>query len=144
LIDGRASEVAALTDLSMTCPAWRIARAHAAAGAPTYRYYFSHAASYGTTVVLGAYHASELQYVFNSFTAMGYLPTPAEETLSQDMEDYWAAHARAGAPNAVGLPTWPQWTTTAEQWLAFDQDATPGPDDHTAQCAMWASLLGWP
>jgi len=143
VLDGRAAEVAALTDLAMTCPARRIARASAAAGAPTFRYYFDHAATYGPTVLLGAYHAAELPYVFDSFAAEGYIPTKPEEQLSEAIRDHWGRHAATGSPNGVGLEIWPAHNAADERWLELDLSIDAKADAKGAECDLWAQIMGW-
>jgi len=142
-LDGRAAEVAALTDLAMTCPARRIARAVSAAGSPVFRYYYEHIATYGATVLLGAYHASELSYVFDSFAAMAYLPTPSEQSLSDAMQDRWGRFAANATPNDATLSAWPTYTSSSEQWLAIDVTIKAEPDQKTTACDLWAQLMGW-
>jgi para-nitrobenzyl esterase len=142
-LDGRGAEVAALTDLTMSCRARRVAHASAAAGAPTYRYSFEHTASYGPTVWLGAYHAAELSYVFGNFGALGYVPTLWERQLSDTMMDHWGQHAATGAPNGPDLVEWPRWTAADERWLELEVTAQPALDDKAGLCAMWAQIAGW-
>ncbi len=55
---------------------------------------------------LGAYHGTEIPYVFN--THDDWLPT--EETdleLTDAVMDYWVQFARSGDPNLPGRPEWP-------------------------------------
>jgi len=57
----------------------------------------------------GAYHASELQYLFNLPGTP--VPSPglsgAQEELSAAMVDYWTQFARTSNPNGPGLSPWP-------------------------------------
>jgi para-nitrobenzyl esterase len=127
----------------MTCPARRIARASAAAGAPTFRFYFAHTASYGATVALGAYHSAELPYVFGTFAAEGYLPTLWEQTLSDEIQDRWGRHAVTGSPNGADLGAWPAFSSTDERWLNMDLSTDAEPDSRAAQCDLWGKIIGW-
>jgi len=58
----------------------------------------------------GAYHASELQYLFNLTTPV---PSPglsaAQRHLSQTMVGYWTHFARTGSPNSESTPNWPRY-----------------------------------
>jgi para-nitrobenzyl esterase len=61
----------------------------------------------------GATHASELQFLFDSFTQAGNADetptlTPAEQALAQSMVRYWTNFAKNGDPNGPGVPRWKQ------------------------------------
>lgn len=55
----------------------------------------------------GAYHTSELQYLFATKDFERPLD-PAQRRLSGQMIDYWARFARTGDPNGPGTPYWPK------------------------------------
>jgi para-nitrobenzyl esterase len=58
----------------------------------------------------GAYHASELQYLFNLTTPV---PSPGfsadQRRLSQTMVGYWTHFARTGSPSSEATPNWPRY-----------------------------------
>jgi para-nitrobenzyl esterase len=70
---------------------------------PAYLYYFSHippgAEHYG------AYHASEIAYVFGT----GRNWQDADRQLSETMSSYWVNFATTGNPNGKGLTAWPKY-----------------------------------
>jgi para-nitrobenzyl esterase len=68
----------------------------------------------------GAYHASELQYLF---TLPKSTLTPDQKALSDNMIKYWTSFAKTGDPNTQGLPAWPGFATTATAILTL----APGP-----------------
>jgi para-nitrobenzyl esterase len=94
----------------------------------------------------GAYHASELQYIFDLRPA---LPSPPalnadQERLSRHMVSYWGHFARHGNPNSFHTPFWPQYDRTADVFLSLIPP-TPTTEatfaaDH--KCAFWGALLG--
>jgi para-nitrobenzyl esterase len=103
-----------LTELFMTCPVRIAARAMQRAGRKTYRYYFTRIMPGGES--LGAYHGSEIGYVFG--TKLSWLPTsPADERLSQTMMGYWTRFAATGDPNGAGAPMWPALDGAREAYL---------------------------
>ena len=89
----------------------------------------------------GAYHASELQYIFDITQTPVPNPglTPAQEDLSDAMVGYWTQFARSGDPNSVGAPAWPLYGTS-DQFQSL-QPSTPitktgFATDH--KCAFWS------
>ncbi|MEO7965239.1 MAG: carboxylesterase family protein [Gemmatimonadaceae bacterium] len=103
-----------MTDLFMTCPVRIAARAMQKAGRPTYRYYFTRVMPGGEK--LGAYHASEIGYVFG--VKLPWLPTsPADDRLSATMMGYWTRFAATGNPNGAGAPAWPAYDGASDPYL---------------------------
>ena len=103
-----------VTDGRFACPAFRMNRV-AAARAPLWAYEFDDPrAPFGLPRVLqprlGAYHASEIAYVFQrAWLLSGALHfTPAQRALSDRLQDHWGQFARTGNPNADGPPAWPR------------------------------------
>jgi para-nitrobenzyl esterase len=112
----------AATDAIFTCPSRRAARAAANAQTePVYRYLWTDVTPYlVVTEVAGAFHASELPYVFGTFGAVLYSPTPDESALSHQIQTFWANHAASGNPNGPGLPTWSKYDPIADNALQLD------------------------
>jgi para-nitrobenzyl esterase len=73
-----------------------------------YRYYFTRRPPGPQNARLGAFHASEIPYVFGNFV----WPFPWENTdhmLHEIMAGYWVSFATTGNPNTKGLPAWPAY-----------------------------------
>ncbi len=73
-----------------------------------YRYYFTRRPPGRQSARLGAFHASEIPYVFGNFV----WPFPWEDVdhkLSDAMSSYWVNFATTGNPNTKGLPEWPAY-----------------------------------
>ncbi|MCA9494665.1 MAG: carboxylesterase family protein, partial [Myxococcales bacterium] len=87
------------TDVMFSCPSRAIADA-TSEGAPTYLYEFRDVQL--TTAVLGAHHALEIPYLFDTFGSMAMLPTPSERALGADMRRAWTRFAATGSPEVDG------------------------------------------
>jgi para-nitrobenzyl esterase len=86
-----------------------------------YRYYFSRVPP-GSGERLGAFHGSELAYVFENFPyRISY--QGADKQLGEFISGYWANFARTGDPNATpdpkgaNVPTWPIYSPTKDNVL---------------------------
>ena len=87
---------------------------------PAYLYYFSRVPPGPQAERYGAYHASEIPYVFST---LGLLKRPAEGVdgqLAEAMSNYWANFAKHGDPNGPGLPKWPAYKAKDEVWMEFN------------------------
>lgn len=87
---------------------------------------------------LGAQHASDL---WSFFDLMGYSPyfTPAQQRLSDQMIDYWAAFAATGDPNRAGGPDWPRFDGHRPYVQSLAPDAITRVDLAAAHhCGFWA------
>ncbi|MGA3185770.1 MAG: carboxylesterase family protein [Bryobacteraceae bacterium] len=88
---------------------------------PAYLYYFSHippgAEHYG------AYHASEIAYVFGT----GRNWQDADRQLSETMSSYWVNFATTGNPNGKGLPVWPVYDEKKDLALGLGDPIEPIP-----------------
>jgi para-nitrobenzyl esterase len=85
------------------------ARAQAALGQPVYLYYFARKPPGRDRDRYGAFHAAEVEYVFNTLNAT---TRPWEETdrrLAETLIAYWSKFAATGNPNGADQPQWPAY-----------------------------------
>ena len=76
--------------------------------APTFGYVFSRVAPGPQSARWGAFHSSEIPYVFGTLDAAperGF--TAADRAFSQQLSAYWVNFVTSGDPNGPGLPDWP-------------------------------------
>ncbi|GAB4564758.1 MAG: carboxylesterase family protein [Rhizobacter sp.] len=114
---------AAVTDYLFACGTRRAAKALLASGVPVYAYEFNDvdapmALQPAVSFPFRAYHAAEIQYLFDLPSTA--LLTPTQRTLADQMATHWAnfIKSRTGNPNSAGSTAWPPYTT-GEEVLQF-------------------------
>lgn len=97
-------------------------------------------------IPLGAYHGSEVAYLFGSgLGAPGAPLSPEQRRLSEEMIRSWARFAASGDPNGRGLPAWPAFDPADPmphvRRLAPSADAGDSVDVAAEHgCGFWAGL----
>jgi len=118
------------TARAMMCPSRQLAAFANARGGHGRIYYFSRQRSGPGGAQLGAYHGTELPYVFATHDR--WLPTePEDQALTETVMGYWGAFARTGDPNGPGRPQWPVYTAQRPMAMVLGEasGAAPAPDD---------------
>ncbi|MGK5550012.1 carboxylesterase/lipase family protein [Actinomadura kijaniata] len=90
---------------------------------------------------VGAFHAAELQYQFDTDYFAGRRLAPAQRRLADQMTRYWTRFARTGDPNGPGSPRWRPTDGDTAQSLAPGRNGVR-PMDFTGDHAygFWRSL----
>lgn len=91
---------------------------------PAYLYYFTHHPPVPTDAQLGAYHASEIAYVFNNAHTLRGNTSAFDFRLADVMSDYWVSFARTGEPSSPGQPIWQPYTNSERNYLQFDREVS--------------------
>lgn len=136
---------AAVTDGEFACIADRIA-ADLTGDQPVYAYEFNDPQAPAPELLrtvpfpVGASHSLELRYLFD----VGGTPplSPEQQTLSDQMIDYWSSFVAAGTPSAPAGPQWPQYGDGS--YLSLQPDGSRVTTAFAAehQCPFWAGLPG--
>ncbi|MBW2453288.1 MAG: carboxylesterase family protein [Deltaproteobacteria bacterium] len=134
--DSPAAALSALLGHSVfSCPTRRAARALAGHGTPTYLYQFTHAIPFGVAGDLGAFHSSELGFIFGA-SQFGSL-TPEEQPLYETMQGYWSQLAATGDPNGGTAPSWTAYDEAADNHLELDLTITERAGLLSDECDFW-------
>ena len=91
------------------------ARANALVGAPSYLYHFSRTPP-SKTQTLGAFHAAEIPFVFDSSEKILGL-SEDDKSLTATMMSAWTNFAKTGNPNGSNVPDWPEYD--GRNWVHF-------------------------
>ncbi|APO96866.1 carboxylesterase/lipase family protein [Xanthomonas vesicatoria] len=133
-----------VTDGGLACPTRRLGQAlrvHAA----VYAYEFDDPqAPYGLWRLpfsrpLGAFHASELVYLFQRPWVLSGDPQfgAAQQAFSNTMQDYWGAFARTGDPNGGRRPPWPRFDGDTPLTLSPRRIGATPDFVQRHRCAFW-------
>lgn len=100
-----------------------VGRRSAQMGAPAFLYHFSRIPP-SASQTIGAYHAAEIPFVFNSHVP-GLPVTGDDLELTRTMMTYWTNFARTGDPNGTGVPEWPAYSPERDVWLDLNHTIRP-------------------
>jgi para-nitrobenzyl esterase len=88
---------------------------------PIYMYYFKHVEPGPEAQRYGAFHSSEIPYVFGTLERAPERSFSAKDwSVAKVLGDYWANWVKSGSPNGPGLPSWPRLRPTAPQMLVIE------------------------
>ena len=91
----------------------------------------------------GAYHSSELQYLFGTAgRPHGELLNREQKKLSEAMVRYWTSFAKYGSPNLTGAPLWVRYGDNFElmQSLAPSRPSAINNFSTVHKCDLWEAL----
>lgn len=117
-------------EMMMLEPSRFVAGALAADGAPSYEYRFSYVAKSLRSKWPGAFHASEIPYVFDTVAAKyGSALAPSDAAIAKQANEYWVNFVKTGNPNGAGLPHWPAYHSASDQLMNFTDHGPVGEAD---------------
>jgi len=96
-----------------------------------YWYYFTHISPMPKGLMWGgrpaqdwgAYHGSELVYVFNAFPLQDWDWRPMDRNLGDIVSSIWTNFVKTGSPNGSGLPEWPAFDPKSDILMNFGDTA---------------------
>lgn len=102
-----------------------------------YTYYFDHVLPWPQHPEFGAFHSSELPYVFDNLDKLRRPWTEADHRLAEALSSYWVNFAKTGNPNGPGLPVWPAYHSGAGTVMELGHHMGPMPVAGPGRQKFW-------
>jgi para-nitrobenzyl esterase len=133
--------VEAATDAVFRLPAIDMAEAHSD-HADTFMYLFTHPST-AFEGILGAAHATEIPYVFETLDHRSTVfllgeVTDARRRLADAMSGAWVAFASCGDPSTAALGEWPRYDRERRATMRLDTDSAVVEDPRRDERRVWA------
>jgi para-nitrobenzyl esterase len=78
----------------------------------------------------GAYHGSEIVYVFDAFPLQDWAWRPVDLKLGDTVSSIWVNFVKTGSPNGAGLPEWPGYDPKSDMLMNFGDSPKAQPAPH--------------
>ncbi|MBN1159242.1 MAG: carboxylesterase family protein [Bacteroidales bacterium] len=88
-----------------------------------YIYYFDQAIPWPEHPEFGAFHTSEVLYVFRNFKTLDRPWTATDTAVSEMMSSYWVNFANSGDPNNEGLPEWKAFSSNDRSVMRLSENS---------------------
>jgi len=104
---------------------------------PVYTYFWTHRPPGPGHDTRGAYHGSEVSYVFNNLSPANPSWTDEDRSIADRMSSYWANYIATGNPNGAGLPQWPAYDPKSPTVMQLGGGWGPMPVADAAKLDFW-------
>jgi para-nitrobenzyl esterase len=98
-----------------------------------YTYFFDHPIPWPAHPEFGAFHTSEVPYIFQTLKLLDRPWTPEDFNLSQTMAAYWSNFAKTGDPNGSDLAPWPAYDPASHTTMELGEHLGAMPDAEPAR-----------
>lgn len=106
-----------------------------------YTYFFGHPIPWPAHPEFGAFHSSEIPYIFQTLKLLDRPWQPPDFKLSEMMASYWTNFARKGDPNGPGLPPWPIYNPDSHTTMELGDHAGSMPEAESARVEFFMRYL---
>lgn len=125
------------TDYDFAFGAWLLAKDTERIGEKAFLYDFTYVGS-GPFTELGAFHSEESMFLSRRYWT-SWVPTQADQSLSDAIVGYWVQFIKSGSPDRPDMPAWPPYEQTACQELGRRIGLRPVP--HLERFAVFQDYL---
>jgi para-nitrobenzyl esterase len=111
-----------------------------------YTYYFDHSVPWPAHPEFGAFHTSEVPYIFETIKLLDRPWQPEDFKLSEIMASYWSNFAKKGDPNGVhsnglALPQWPVYQPDSHTTMELGDHVGPIPEADSAKVSFFVAYF---
>jgi para-nitrobenzyl esterase len=131
---------ALIGDAVFVCPTRDLSRALTMNGRTAFLYHFTHVTADAARLHLGAFHGSEITFVFGTVRQARTPPTVEELELSAAMMSYWTTFVRSGDPNTASLPAWRPYAPAEDRYQVLDLSIVPAPFPNPDACDLFTAF----
>ncbi len=86
-----------------------------------YEYFFTRAIPWPEHPEFGAFHTSEIPYVFNNLKTLNRPWSSIDSLVAKRMSSYWVNFVKSGNPNGKGLPNWSAFQPANEEVMEIGE-----------------------
>jgi para-nitrobenzyl esterase len=104
---------------------------------PVFTYFWTHRPPGPDHDLRGAYHGSEIPYVFGNLYPPNLPWSDADRQIADTMSSYWVNYIATGDPNGPGVPRWPTYDPTAATVMELGDHFAPIPVASPEKLAFW-------
>lgn len=108
---------------------------------PVHTYYFDRAIPWPQHPEFGAFHTSEVPYIFQTISLLNRPWKPIDFRVSRLMSAYWTNFAKTGNPNGPNLPNWPEYNPNSHTTMELGEHFGPIPVASAARFDFFAKSL---
>jgi para-nitrobenzyl esterase len=98
-----------------------------------YTYFFDRAIPWPDHPQFGAFHTSDVPYVFENLALSGHPTEPVDQKISDAVSSYWMNFAASGDPNGKSLTKWSAYSPGAHTTMELGAKTGPMPEAATPE-----------